>query len=41
MSWYFQALRRYAVFGERAQRMEYWVFDFLYTLFANLIFFNR
>ena len=35
MNWYFEVLRKYAVFGGRARRKEYWMF-FLFNL---LIFF--
>ena len=27
MKWYFQALRKYAVFAGRARRKEYWIFE--------------
>ena len=27
MKWYFQALRKYAVFSGRARRREYWIFE--------------
>ena len=37
MSWYFQVLKRYAVFGERSQRMEYWMFSLFYIIFGILI----
>jgi uncharacterized membrane protein YhaH (DUF805 family) len=34
MSWYFQVLGRYAVFGGRARRKEYWMF----TLVSSVIY---
>lgn len=36
MKWYFQALRKYAVFGGRAGRKEWWMFGLIYLaiLFA-------
>ena len=37
MSWYIQVFRRYAVFGERSQRMEYWMFSLFYIVFGFLI----
>ena len=32
MSWYLQALRKYAAFGGRARRREYWIFEWGNTL---------
>jgi|ETN07SMinimDraft_1059922.scaffolds.fasta_scaffold110817_1 uncharacterized membrane protein YhaH (DUF805 family) len=37
MSWYLQVLKRYAVFSERSQRMEYWMFSLFYIIFGILI----
>ncbi|ARP70786.1 DUF805 domain-containing protein [Streptomyces pluripotens] len=34
MSWFIEALKKYAVFGGRARRKEYW----LYTLFLEIIY---
>jgi uncharacterized membrane protein YhaH (DUF805 family) len=30
MKWYFQVLRKYAVFGGRASRKEFWLFSLIY-----------
>lgn len=35
MNWYFEALRKYAVFSGRARRREYWIFT-LITVAVNL-----
>lgn len=32
MNWYFQVLRKYAVFAGRARRKEYWMFGLIHTL---------
>jgi uncharacterized membrane protein YhaH (DUF805 family) len=32
MKWYFEALKKYAVFGGRARRREYWMFELWNTL---------
>jgi uncharacterized membrane protein YhaH (DUF805 family) len=32
MNWYLQALKKYAVFGGRARRMEYWMFMLFYMI---------
>ena len=34
MSWYLKALKQYAVFSGRAQRMEYWMFFLFYNIFV-------
>jgi uncharacterized membrane protein YhaH (DUF805 family) len=36
MNWYLEALRKYAVFGGRARRKEYWMF-LLFTLFIAFV----
>ncbi len=33
MNWYLKALRNYAAFSGRAQRMEYWMFALFYLIF--------
>ncbi|MCA9017193.1 MAG: DUF805 domain-containing protein [Planctomycetaceae bacterium] len=38
MHWYLTVLKKYAVLDGRAQRMEYWMFTLLDTLFTILIF---
>ena len=38
MTWYFQALRKYAVFGGRARRREYWMFELWHTLILAAFF---
>lgn len=37
MRWYFQALKKYAVFSGRARRMEYWIFQLGNMLIATLL----
>jgi uncharacterized membrane protein YhaH (DUF805 family) len=37
MKWYIEVLRKYAVFGGRARRMEYWMFNLLNLIIAWLI----
>jgi uncharacterized membrane protein YhaH (DUF805 family) len=32
MKWYFQVLRKYAVFAGRAQRKEYWIFNLIHAV---------
>ena len=32
MSWFLEALKKYAVFGGRARRKEYWMFTLVYVL---------
>lgn len=32
MNWYFQVLKKYAVFGGRARRKEYWIFSLVQAL---------
>jgi uncharacterized membrane protein YhaH (DUF805 family) len=32
MKWYFRVLRKYAVFGGRARRKEYWIFNLIHGL---------
>ena len=34
MGWYLKALRNYAVFSGRAQRMEFWMFTLFYNIFS-------
>ncbi len=38
MRWYFQALRKYAVFGGRARRREYWTFELFNVLIVIALF---
>jgi len=37
MNWYFMALKKYAVFGGRAQRLEYWFFMLFNAIFSALL----
>lgn len=37
MSWYLQAMRKYADFSGRARRREYWFFMLFYAVFALVI----
>lgn len=37
MKWYFEVLRKYAVFSGRAQRKEYWMFFLFYIIIAVTI----
>ncbi len=37
MNWYLKALRNYAVFSGRGQRMEYWMFGLFYLIFAIVL----
>jgi uncharacterized membrane protein YhaH (DUF805 family) len=40
--WYFQALRKYAVFAGRARRKEYWVFELAhFPIIAALVFVGK
>jgi uncharacterized membrane protein YhaH (DUF805 family) len=32
MKWYFQVLRKYAVFAGRARRKEYWIFNLIHAV---------
>ena len=36
MSWYLQALKKYAVFGGRSRRMEYWYFV-LFNIIVSIV----
>jgi uncharacterized membrane protein YhaH (DUF805 family) len=36
MNWYFEVLKKYAVFGGRSRRKEYWVF-FLFNLIISVV----
>ena len=39
MNWYFEVLKKYAVFSGRARRKEYWMFvlfNFIFIIFAAL-----
>jgi uncharacterized membrane protein YhaH (DUF805 family) len=36
MNWYFEALRKYAVFSGRARRREYWIFT-LISVVVNIV----
>ena len=38
MKWYFHALRNYAVFGGRARRREYWIFELMNSAIALALF---
>ena len=37
MSWYFEVLKKYAVFGGRARRKEYWMFALMNVIVAFVI----
>jgi len=40
MNWYIKVLKKYAVFGGRARRKEYWMFglfNFIFSLVASLL----
>ena len=37
MNWYLEALKNFAVFSGRAQRMEYWMFGLFYLIFAIVL----
>ena len=37
MNWYLEALRKYAVFGGRARRKEYWFFILFNIIFAAVL----
>ena len=37
MNWYFEVLKKYAVFGGRARRKEYWYFQLFYILIFIVI----
>jgi uncharacterized membrane protein YhaH (DUF805 family) len=42
MRWYFQALRKYAVFAGRARRKEYWVFELAhFPIIVALVFVGK
>ena len=34
MSWFIEAVKKYAVFGGRSRRKEFWYFTLFYTLIA-------
>ena len=36
MNWYLKVLKKYAVFGERARRKEYWLF-FLFSILITIV----
>ena len=37
MNWYLEVLKKYAVFGGRARRKEYWYFQLFYILISIVI----
>ena len=40
MKWYFETLRKYAVFAGRARRREYWMFELWHALILVALFFT-
>ena len=39
MNWYLEVLRKYAVFGGRARRKEYWMFNLLHIIIIFVLMF--